>query len=44
MRVDVLKGKKPNTDPHNAAAATLLTDRVLAFLNATEVDNTPMKE
>jgi dienelactone hydrolase len=29
---------------YDAAAATLLTDRVLAFLNAIEVDNTPMKD
>jgi dienelactone hydrolase len=29
---------------YDAVAATLLTDRVLAFLNAVEVDNTPMKE
>ena len=29
---------------YDAAAATLLTDRVLAFLNAIEIDNTPMKD
>ena len=29
---------------YDAAAATLLTDRVLAFLTAIEVDNTPMKD
>jgi dienelactone hydrolase len=28
---------------YDAAAATLLADRVLAFLNAIEVDNTPME-
>ena len=29
---------------YDAAATTLLTDRVLAFLNAIEVDNTPKKD
>jgi dienelactone hydrolase len=29
---------------YDAAAATLLTDRVLAFLNTIEVDNTPKKD
>ena len=29
---------------YDAAAATFVTDRVLAFLNAIEVDNTPMKD